>query len=77
MLNIKEELDLDITVKKKTTWNGKVKNLCFNEGKIVDENGEIVDIMDILEQFYGDKVFEIAVSAKEEEELEYEEELVL
>lgn len=68
---------MDITVKKKTTWNGKVKNLCFNEGKIVDENGEIVDIMDILEQFYGDKVFEITVSAKEEEELEYEEELVL
>lgn len=64
-------------LKKKTTWNGKLKDLALNEGKIVDENGEIVDFIDILEQFYADKIFEISVSAKEEEEIEYEEELVL
>ena len=64
-------------VKKKTTWNGKLKDLQIHENNIVDEHGEIVDLIDYLEQFYGDKVFEIAVSAKEEEELEYEEELVL
>lgn len=66
-----------MNVKKKTTWNGKLKDLQIHENNIVDENGEIVDFIDYLEQFYGDKVFEISVSAKEEEELEYEEELVL
>ena len=64
-------------VKKKTTWNGKLSKLQIHENNIIDENGEIVDLIDYLEQFYGDKVFEISVSAKEEEELEYEEELVL
>ena len=66
-----------MVVKKKTTWNGKLKDLQIHEGKIVDEHGEIVDLIDYLEQFYGDKLFEITVSAKEEEELEYEEELVI
>ena len=64
-------------VKKKITWTGKLSKLQFNEGQIVDEHGEIVDLMGILEQFYGDKIFEISVSAKEEEILEYEEEMVI
>lgn len=61
-------------VKKKTTWTGKLSKLRFYEGQIVDENGEIVNLMSILEQFYGDKdTFEISVNAKEEEIIEYEE----
>ena len=66
-----------MVVKKKTTWNGKLQKLQISEGKLVDENGEIVEIMDMLQQFYGDKIFDLSVSAKEEEEIEYEEELKL
>ena len=66
-----------MVVKKKTTWNGKLQKLQISEGKLVDENGEVVEIMDMLQQFYGDKVFDLSVSAKEEEEIEYEEELEL
>lgn len=62
-------------VKKSTVWKGQLKKLQFNDGKIVDEHGEIVDLIAILQQFYEDKVFEISVSAKEEEIIEYEEEM--
>lgn len=66
-----------MVVKKKTTWNGKLSKLMLHENNIVDENGEIINLIDYLEQFYADKVFEISITAKEEEELEYEEELVI
>ena len=62
-------------VKKMTTWKGTLKKLQFHEGQIVDEHGEIVDLIGILKTFYEDKMFEISVSAKEEELLEYEEEM--
>lgn len=64
-------------VKKSTIWKGALKKLQFNDGQIVDEHGEIIDLINILRQFYEDKVFEISVSAKEEEIIEYEEELVI
>lgn len=60
---------------KKITWGGKLKKLQFNEGKIVDEYGEIVDLINLLKQGFGDKIFEISVTAKEEEIIEYDEEL--
>jgi hypothetical protein len=60
-------------VKKSTTWSGKLKKLEFNEGQLVDEDGVIVDLMNILENFYKDKVFDISVTAKQEEIIEYEE----
>ena len=62
-----------MVVKKKTTWNGKIQKVQVSEGKLVDEYGEIVELMDMLQQFYGDKVFDISISAKEEEDIEYEE----
>ena len=65
---------MDYKVKKQTTWKGLYKHLTFSEGQIVDENGEIVDIVAILRQFYEDKhQFDISVYNKEEEEIEYEE----
>lgn len=61
-------------IKKSTTWKGQMKHLRFYEGQIVDEYGEVVDIIAILRQFYEDKPeFDISVSAKEEEIIEYEE----
>lgn len=62
-----------MVVKKKITWNGKIQKVQVSEGKLVDEYGEIVELMDMLQQFYGDKVFDISISAKEEEDIEYEE----
>lgn len=62
-----------MVVKKKTTWNGKIQKVQVSEGKLVDEYGEIVELMDMLQQFYGDKVFDVSISAKEEEDIEYEE----
>ena len=60
-------------VKKVTTWKGNLKGLTFDKGKLVDADGEILDLMDILSQFYSDKTFDISMSAKEEEMIDYEE----
>jgi len=69
---------MDCIVKKQTTWKSVCKHLKFYDGQIIDENGEIVDIIAVLKQFYEDKPeFDISVSTKEEEIIEYEEELVL
>ena len=63
---------MDINIKKSVSWNGKLKKLQLNGDKIVDEYGEIVDLISVLQQFYQDKEFEISISAKEEEIMEYE-----
>ena len=62
-------------IKKTTTWKGSLKRLCFDNevGNLVTEEGEIIDLMAILKQFYAERVFDIAITAKEEEEIEYEE----
>lgn len=63
---------MDINIKKSISWNGKLKKLQLAENQIVDEYGEVVDVIDVLKQFYADKEFEISITAKEEEIMEYE-----
>lgn len=64
-------------VKKTTTWKGVCKGLQFHEGQLVDENGEIFDLIEVLKQVYEDKIFDISISSKEEELIEINEELVI
>lgn len=63
---------MDINVKKSVSWSGKLKKLQLFDDKIVDEYGETVDLIAVLKQFYSDKEFEISISAKEEQIMEYE-----
>lgn len=57
-------------VKKTIKWDGKMKGLHFEGNELIDENGEIIDLNKHMKAAYGDKSFDLSVTAKEEEILE-------
>lgn len=59
-------------VKKTVKWDGKLKGLHFEGNELIDENGEIIDLNKHMKAAYGDKTFDLSVTAKEEEILEIE-----
>lgn len=61
-----------IEVKRTTKWDGKIKGLHFEGNALIDENGEIVSLNEWVRAAYADKVFDVSVTAKEEEILEVE-----
>lgn len=61
-----------IEVKRTTKWDGKIKGLHFEGNALIDENGEIVNLNEWVRAAYADKVFDVSVTAKEEEILEVE-----
>ena len=61
-----------IEIKKVTKWDGKLKGLHFEWNILIDENGEIINLNDYMKAAYADKVFDVSVTAKEEEILEVE-----
>ena len=54
-------------VKKTIKWDGKIKGLHFEENELIDENGEVVNLNEWMKAAYGDKCFDLSVTAKEEE----------
>ena len=61
-----------IELKRTTKWDGKIKGLHFEENFLVDENGEIVNLNELLKAAYQEKNFDLSVTSKEEEILEIE-----
>lgn len=59
-------------VKKTVKWDGKLKGLHFEGNELIDENGEIIDLNKHMKAAYGNKTFDLSVTAKEEEILEIE-----
>lgn len=56
-----------LELKKTTKWDGKLKGIRIEDGQVVNVDGEIIDLIDILEKAYSDKYFDLSVTAKEEE----------
>ena len=54
-------------IKKSITYNGKLKGVSFINGKLIDEDGTIIELMTILQNVYGDKPFDISTSSKKEQ----------
>lgn len=54
-------------LKKTTKWDGKLKDVRIVNDQLMDSDGCIIDIIDILSKAYGDLAFTISVSAKQEE----------
>lgn len=61
-------IELKLTKK----WDGKIKGLHFEEGTLIDENGEVVNLNEWMKAAYGDRTFDLSVTAKEEEIIECE-----
>lgn len=56
--------------KKTTSTSGKIKNVVVHEGSFVDEEtGDVIDLVKILGDVYGDQPFDLSASAKVELEL--------
>lgn len=59
-------------VKKTVKYDGKIKGLHFEGNELIDENGEVIELNRYMKAAYADKLFDISVTAKEEEIIEYE-----
>lgn len=59
-------------IKKTVKWDGKLKGLHFEGNDLIDENGEVIDLNKHMKAAYGDRYFDLSVTAKEEEILEIE-----
>ena len=56
-------------LKKTVKYDGKLKGLHMVEGKLVDMDGEIIDVLDIFEKAYGDKPFDMSTTTTKTEEI--------
>lgn len=61
-----------IEVKETVKRDGKLKGCHIVDGRFVDSEGEVIDIVDVLSKVYGDKPFDLSVTTKTEEAIEIE-----
>lgn len=59
-------------IKRTTKWDGKLKALHFEGDALIDENGEVLDLMAHLKSAYDGKMFDLSTTSKEEEIIESE-----
>lgn len=57
-------------IKKVTKFDGKLKGLHFEENLLIDENGEVLNLNEVMKAAYGDRTFDVSSTAKEEEIIE-------
>lgn len=57
-------------VKKTIKFDGKLKAVHMMNGKVIDMNGEVVDILNDFEKTYGDIPFDISTTTKIEEAID-------
>jgi gamma-glutamylcyclotransferase (GGCT)/AIG2-like uncharacterized protein YtfP len=55
--------------KKTIKYDGKIKGLHIVDGELVNLDGEIIDIISILERVYGEKPFDLSTTTKTEESI--------
>lgn len=61
-----------LEVKKTTKYDGKLKSIRVIDGNIVDENGEVIDLISALSRAYGENMFDLSTTSKEEEIIDIE-----
>ena len=59
--------------KKTIKYDGKLKGLHIFDGKFVDGDGVIVDLVDFLSKVYGEQPFDISTTTKTEESIDVDE----
>ena len=58
--------------KKQINYTGKIKGLQIVNGKFVDVDGEVLDLVALLAGVYGDMSFDLSTTAKSDEIIEPE-----
>ena len=64
-----------IEVKETIKRDGKLKGCHILNGHLVDADGCVLDIVEILSKIYGEKPFDLSVTTKMEEIIEIDEEV--
>ena len=59
-------------IKKTTKYDGKLKNLTIVDNEVIDENGEVLDLVKYLAKAYEGRSFDLSTTAKAEELIEIE-----
>ena len=59
-------------VKKTIKYDGKLKGIRVVDKNIVDAEGEVVDLIAILAKVYGENMFDLITTCKEEEIIDAE-----
>lgn len=54
-------------LKKTVKYDGKIKGLHIIDGNLVNSEGEIINIIDILTKAYGERPFDLSTTTKTEE----------
>lgn len=54
-------------LKKTVKYDGKIKGLHIVDGNLVNNEGEIINIIDVLTKAYGEKPFDLSTTTKTEE----------
>lgn len=60
-------------LKKTTKWDGKLKGVRIVNNQVVDSDGVIVDLIDVLSKAYSDAIFDISTTTKVEEIIDLDE----
>lgn len=50
---------------KTTKTDYKLKNVCFDNGNLISEEGEVIELIKILELIFGEEPFDISASNKD------------
>lgn len=58
--------------KKQINYSGKIKGLQIVNGKFVDADGEVINLVEVLANVYGDMSFDLSTTAKSEEVIDTE-----
>ena len=47
---------------KTTKTDYKLKNVCFDNGNLISEEGEVIELIKVLELIFGEEPFDISAS---------------
>lgn len=65
-----------VNVKRTVKTDMMIKSARLVEGNIIDEDGEVIDLMDTIQKIYGeDTEFKLSLSRTTSEEIDIEEEV--
>lgn len=57
-------------LKKTVKYDGKIKGVRIIDGILYDKEGNVVDLITVLQKVYGDSAFDLSTTTKTEENID-------